>query len=53
MKKEFPFLNALKAERLSNIHIYEIFNYLETLDYDLSNTKYIGSILSKNERLAK
>ena len=37
----------------SNIHIDQIFNYLETLDYDLNKTRYIGTIISKNERLAK
>ena len=28
-------------------------NYLETLDYALTKTRYIGNIISKNERLAK
>ena len=44
---------TLKYYGLSNIEIDQIFNYLETLEYDLSKTKYIGNIFSKNERLAK
>jgi len=36
-----------------SIDIDQIFNYLETLDYDLKNTRYIGEIIAKNERLAK
>ena len=39
--------------RSKPIIITKNFNYLETLDYDLKNTKYIGEIMSKNERLAK
>ena len=46
-------MNTLKYQGFSNIEIDQIFNYLETLDYDLKNTRYIGKILSKNERLAK
>ena len=53
MKKDLPITNTLKYQGLSNIDIDQIFNYLETLDYDLNNTKYIGKIMSKNERLAK
>ena len=53
MKKDVPLLNTLKYQGFSNIDIDQIFNYLETLDYDLKNTKYIGKIVSKNERLAK
>ena len=53
MKKDLPIINTLKYQGLSNIDIDQIFNYLETLDYDLKNTKYIGKIMSKNERLAK
>ena len=37
----------------SNIEIHQIVNYLESLDYDLQKTRYIGTIISKNERLAK
>ena len=53
MKKDLPIINTLKYHGFSNIDIDQIFNYLETLDYDLKNTKYIGKIMSKNERLAK
>ena len=53
MKKDLPIINTLKYRGFSNIDIDQIFNYLETLDYDLENTKYIGKIISKNERLAK
>ena len=44
---------TLKFHDFSNIDIDLILNYLETLEYDLSKTKYIGRINSKNERLAK
>ena len=40
-------------EGFSNIDIDQIFNYLETLDYDLIQTRYVGKIFAKNERLAK
>ncbi len=53
MKKDLPIINTLKYQGFSNIDIDQIFNYLETLDYDLKNTKYIGKIIAKNERLAK
>ena len=53
MKKDLPIINTLKCQGFSNIDIDQIFNYLETLDYELKNTKYIGKIMSKNERLAK
>ena len=53
MKKDLPIINTLKYQGFSNIDIDQIFNYLETLDYDLKKTRYIGKILSKNERLAK
>ena len=53
MKEKLPILNTLKCEGFSNIDIDQISNYLETLDYDLKHTKYIGKIVSKNERLAK
>ena len=53
MKKDLPIINTLKYKGFSNIDIDQIFNYLETLDYALKNTKYIGKIISKNERLAK
>ena len=53
MKDDLLILKTLKIEGFSNIDIDQIFNYLETLDYDLTKTKYIGKIISKNERLAK
>ena len=53
MKNDLPIINTLEFQGFSNIDIDQIFNYLETLDYDLKNTKYIGKIMSKNERLAK
>ncbi len=53
MKKDLPIIRTLKYQGFSNIDIDQIFNYLETLDFDLKNTKYIGKIISKNERLAK
>ena len=53
MKDEVSCLQTLRCEGFSNIDIDQIFNYLETLDYDLKKTKYIGKMLSKNERLAK
>ena len=53
MKKELLILKTLKMQGLSNIEIDQIVNYLETLDYNLKETRYIGKILAKNERLAK
>tara|TARA_B100001250_G_scaffold395592_1_gene400674 strand:- start:139 stop:561 length:423 start_codon:yes stop_codon:yes gene_type:complete len=53
MKTDLSFLETLKIEGFSNIDIDQILNYLETFDYDLKNTRYIGNIISKNERLAK
>ena len=53
MTQEPSILKTLKIEGFSNIDIDQIINYLETLDYDLMQTKYIGKIISKNERLAK
>ena len=53
MKEDLTIIKILKTQGFSNIDIDQIFNYLETLDYDLKNTSYIGKILSKNERLAK
>tara|TARA_Y100001968_G_scaffold244573_1_gene228613 strand:- start:38 stop:454 length:417 start_codon:yes stop_codon:yes gene_type:complete len=53
MINNFSITKILKIEAFTNIEIDQIINYLETLDYDLRNTKYIGKILSKNERLAK
>ena len=53
MFNDFSIIKTLKIEACTNIEIEQIINYLETLDYDLRHTKYIGKILSKNERLAK
>ena len=53
MKKDLAMISTLKYQGFSNIDIDQILNYLETLDYDIKNTKYIGKIMSKNERLAK
>tara|TARA_B100000945_G_C19925726_1_gene387196 strand:- start:21 stop:437 length:417 start_codon:yes stop_codon:yes gene_type:complete len=53
MKKNLLILKTLKMHGFSNIDIDQIFNYLETLDYDLEKTIYIGKTISKNERLAK
>ena len=53
MKNDLSLIDTLKMQGFTNIDIDQIFNYLETLDYDLNNTRYIGNIISKNERLAK
>ena len=53
MNQDLSILKILKEQGFSNIDIDQIFNYLETLDYDIKQTKYIGKIISKNERLAK
>tara|TARA_Y100001968_G_C19221710_1_gene650054 strand:+ start:353 stop:754 length:402 start_codon:yes stop_codon:yes gene_type:complete len=53
MTVELSILKSLRIQGFSNIYIDQILNYLETLDYDLENTRYIGKIISKNERLAK
>ena len=53
MKEEVSILESLKKQGFSNIDIDQILNYLETFDYDLTKTIYIGKIMSKNERLAK
>ena len=53
MKKDSSILKTLKMQGFNSIDIDQIFNYLETLDYDLKNTRYIGAIIAKNERLAK
>ena len=49
MIKDFSIIKTLKKEAFTNIQIDQIINYLETLEYDLKNTKYVGEILSKNE----
>ena len=53
MKQNLSIMKTLKIQGFSNIDIDQIFNYLETLDYDLGKTRYIGKIIAKNERLAK
>ena len=53
MFEKFSILNTLENQGYNQLDIHQIFNYLETLDYDLNKTKYIGEILSKKERLAK
>ena len=53
MKEHLPILKTLKNKGYTNIDIDQIFNYLETLDYDLKKTRFIGQTISKNERLAK
>ncbi len=53
MNQELSIIQTLKMQDFSNIDIDQILNYLETLDYDLLKTRYIGKTISKNERLAK
>tara|TARA_Y100001968_G_scaffold272295_1_gene264425 strand:+ start:77 stop:481 length:405 start_codon:yes stop_codon:yes gene_type:complete len=53
MDENFSIIETLKYQGFCNIDIDQIFNYLETLEYDINKTKYIGNINSKNERLAK
>ena len=53
MKRDIPIINSLKINGFTNIDIDQIVNYLEILDYNQKKTKYIGQIISKNERLAK
>ena len=53
MKKDLPIKIILQSNGFSSLDIHQIFNYLETLDYDLRNTKYIGKIFATNERMAK
>ena len=53
MEEDLEILKTLKYEGFTNIDIDQIFNYLETFEYDLKKTQYIGKIISKNERLAK
>ena len=53
MSADLSIIKTLKKEDFSLVEIDQILNYLETLDYELKNTIYIGTILSKNERLAK
>ena len=41
MKDDLGILKTLKHEGFTNIEIDQMFNYLETLEYDLKKTKYI------------
>ena len=51
MNKDSSLLKKLEIHGLSNIDIDQILNYLETLDYDLKRTRYIGKLIAKNEHL--
>ena len=53
MNDGLSILQSLEIEGFNKIDIDQIFNYLDTLDYDIKNTRFIGKIISKNERLAK
>ena len=53
MKSDLLILKTLRIKGFSKIEIDQIVNYLETLDFDLNQTRYIGKMISKNERLAK
>jgi len=53
MHKDLSFVKTLKIQGFSDIDIDQVLNYLETLDYDLTRTRYIGKMIAKNERLAK
>ncbi len=53
MHKDLHIIEILKKKGFSMIEIDQILNYLETLDYQLDKTRYIGSCFSKNERMAK
>ena len=53
MKEDLLIIQTLITKGFSRIDIDQILNYLETLDYDLKKTRYIGKIIAKNERLAK
>ncbi len=53
MNEDLSIVSSLKHHDFTNIDNDQIINYLETLDYDLKKTRYIGKIISKNERLAK
>ena len=47
MNQDLSILKTLKTQGFTNIHINQILNYLETLDYDLNITRYTGKIASK------
>ena len=53
MKENLKLLKSLRKAGFYEIDIEQILNYLETLDYDLDKTIYLGVTTSKNERLAK
>ena len=50
MRQNLPIVKILRIQGCSNIDIDQIFNYLETLDYDLKKIRYIGQIIGSNER---
>tara|TARA_B100000579_G_C22401400_1_gene652008 strand:+ start:18 stop:434 length:417 start_codon:yes stop_codon:yes gene_type:complete len=53
MKENLQFVQSLRNKCFYEIDIEQILNYLETLDYELDKTIYLGMTSSKNERLAK
>ncbi len=53
MKQDLLILKSLEMNGLSKLDIDQILNYLDTLEYNLEKTIYIGKIIAKNERLAK
>ena len=48
MEEDLTIFETLQNQGFSSIDIHQISNYLETLDYDLKKTKFIGKIVSKN-----
>ena len=53
MENDLEIRETLKTQNFSKIEIEQIINYLQTLEYELNKIRYIGSIFSENERLAK
>ena len=53
MYNDLLIFKNLKNKGFKKINIDQVFNYLETLEYELKHTKYVGEIIAKNERLAK
>ena len=49
MKKDLTIVKTLQINGFSNIDIDQILNYLDTLEYELDNTLYVGQIVAKNE----
>ena len=50
MNQNLLILKTLKKQGFSNINIDQIFNYLETLDYNLKKTRYIVKIIAKKTK---